>query len=209
MAAPTPLDIANRALAALGIRAIIGSLTDPSDEAQVMSLHFDEARQAALAAHDWSFARRRATLTVPAGTATMAAGWTYAYPQPADCVQFRGIFNGFAWNQPPKVPFEVLTGFDTANPPNPVILIGTNVASPVGVYTFDNQAPATWSPQFQSALPYKLAFLAAFDLSADEELTQRIQKRADMLIEAAWQVDQRSLANEARTQFMPEWLKAR
>jgi hypothetical protein len=196
----TQVDIANRALSAIGIRALIVNLTDSTDEAQVMNLHYDRALQTALAAYDWSFARQRWLLTPPTGGTTAAVGWTNIYTMPPNTVQFRGIFNGFAWGLPPKVPFEVFSGGDASG--NPVSLIGCNTANAVGIITYLNEVPSSYSPQFLNALPIVLASLAAFDLSAEANLVLQLEQLAQQMLASAMAVDAGTHVSDVRTQMI-------
>ena len=84
------VDIANLALAHLGADAVVTSLspTDGSVESGHCARFLPIARQAALATHDWSFARRRVALAELTNDST---AWAYKYQVPAGCLRARKI----------------------------------------------------------------------------------------------------------------------
>lgn len=99
--------ICNRALAQIGTRSTIASLTEASNEAKQCNLIFSETQDEILGMAFWNFATKTATLTLlksapgtpptPTTTATAwsddfpAPPWLYEYEYPSDCLQMRQI----------------------------------------------------------------------------------------------------------------------
>lgn len=113
----TILDIANRALAAVGARSgaagstsYLKSLSDGSNEAAQLNLIFNSTRDDLLRGAHWNFARKTAILTLlksaPWTPEAQAAGisaqsawstsfppppWSYSYAYPSDCLLVRQL----------------------------------------------------------------------------------------------------------------------
>ena len=102
------IDICNNALAAIGTRSSISSITENSAEAAACRLQYASTLRQLLRAAHWGFAGRTdnlALLKAMPGTpenpatwdgvwngATMPAPpWLYSYGYPADCIQFRSV----------------------------------------------------------------------------------------------------------------------
>lgn len=77
--------IANLALTTLGEKVIVNMVTDTSQRAIIVNLHYEAVRDAVLAAFPWNFAMKRGALAQE--TATPAFGYTYQYALPADCLR--------------------------------------------------------------------------------------------------------------------------
>jgi hypothetical protein len=84
------VDIANIALSHIGAEAVVVSLspTDGSVESGHCARFLPIARRAALASHDWSFARKRIDL---AELLNDTRQWLYKYQLPADCLRPRRV----------------------------------------------------------------------------------------------------------------------
>lgn len=79
------VQIANRALGKVGAKIVV-SLDDTTvKEARTVNAAFDIVRDAAIRAHNWSFAMERASLS--ALTDTPAWGYNYLYQLPTDCLR--------------------------------------------------------------------------------------------------------------------------
>lgn len=88
----TNLDICNQALSFLGDRDI-AALDTPGDPLSALCAQFyPQARQEALAAHRWTFAKKTAVLTED-DTVTVF-GFTYAHTLPSDLLRFMRIVPG-------------------------------------------------------------------------------------------------------------------
>lgn len=86
----TEIDIVNLALARLGIDPI-ASLEEPTKAARTSKVTYPIARDAALADHEWKFARTSATLALLTET---SPGYEYTYRYPANCVKAIKIDDG-------------------------------------------------------------------------------------------------------------------
>lgn len=102
------VDIANNALANIGARSTIASLTEDSNEARAVNLQYPDTLQKLLRAAPWNFARKFINMSLlkalpgtPENTATPAdgywhesyppPGWLYSYAYPSDALMVRYI----------------------------------------------------------------------------------------------------------------------
>jgi len=81
---PTVVEVANWALRMIG-EARIASLTDGSNQANVISDIYEQIRDDLLGTHSWNFAAARAELARDA--TAPAFGFTYRYALPADWIR--------------------------------------------------------------------------------------------------------------------------
>jgi len=105
---PTQIEICNQALAMVGTRSTIASLTENSNEARACAQQFDSTRDRLLRAAPWNFATKWATLAVlkalpglPESTVTASSQtwqtdyppppWGYSYAYPSDCLMARSV----------------------------------------------------------------------------------------------------------------------
>lgn len=149
----TVVDIANLALARLGDRANVVSINPPEGSAQAdhCARFYPMARDAALAAHDWSFASVQGTLArlEPADLA-----WEYVFALPNNCLTIREV--GYA--------HDALYPFDSQGPyfelgtlETGEQVIRTNQHTPFVRYTSRVTDPTRFSPLFTEALVSLLA----------------------------------------------------
>jgi hypothetical protein len=82
----TDVDLTNRALAEIGSRSQISSMTDGSTEALYANILFNPLRDFMLREGDYDFAMKEAT--VVAGGA-VAFPWAFSYNYPNDCIRIR------------------------------------------------------------------------------------------------------------------------
>lgn len=130
-----PEDIANRALDAIGVEQIIGSLQQGTRSAQVLLRHYLPVVEQILRGANWNFARKTAPLTLLADMTGQTPNvgtqvpipWTYEYAYPDDCMRSRFV----PWNnlntgiaQPGGFP-----AGNTTVPPGPIT--GTTGSLPV------------------------------------------------------------------------------
>src|ERR1035437_5792491 len=92
MATTSEATVCNLALAAIGHTQPIVALTDQTEEGGACALHYPQDRDELLRMVRWSFAKRRASLTLLA-TPTRPE-WVGAYLLPADCLAVRAVFPG-------------------------------------------------------------------------------------------------------------------
>lgn len=81
---PSETEIANIAMQLIGEQPIT-SLDEDSDRARLAKAYFRGAVDRALAAHSWTWAKKRALLAE--ATETPAFGYSYQYLLPADCLR--------------------------------------------------------------------------------------------------------------------------
>jgi len=151
----TQLDVAKEALAQVGTRSKITSLSDGSAEAQYVSLLYAPLRDFLLVEGDYDFANIVNGLT-PASPAPPLP-WLQAYAYPTDCLRIRQLIPvDFVANDPR--PIEWNTALQAG-----VKRIWTRVGIERGVYT-TQAAEAVWDPLFQQAFVRLLASALAFAL---------------------------------------------
>ena len=174
--------IGNLALSHVGAEHDIESLEEQSPEAAEVALWYDFARQQALEAFDWSFARKRVVLTLHGDTIStttnqpLAGVWGFRYKYPNDCVIARKIQHP---NAPPDdaLPFEIELSLNGAEK-----TILTNMENAVLVYTFDQEATKLFTPGFVLAFSYALASHIAWALTAKITLKKEMERQFGLAI---------------------------
>lgn len=178
--------IANMALANVGSRSTIENLSESSTEARVIDLWYDYSRLQALATHDWSFARKRITMTTHSEDPPDGV-WGFRYQYPADCVTAREIVNpsgerfasgivrlpsSFSPIRGDAIPFMV-----EVNSKGDEKTILTDLENAKLVYTFDQQEVSLFSSFFVEMLSHLLGHHIAFTLTGKLTIaTSELQK---------------------------------
>lgn len=158
MAGLSKIDIANAALAHVGVSRVIASLDDDSEEAAAADRFYDRARRKVLEQGVWQFAKRRVTLGLVAEDPN--DNWGYSYRWPSGCLIPRRIVDTtkrFAQESTP-IPFEL--GSDATGR-----LIFTDEAEAILEYIEDYQDPAHFSELFASCIEWTLASYIAMPLT--------------------------------------------
>lgn len=143
---------------------------------------YTQARQEALAAHRWSFAKHAVTLSQKAGVAVV--GYTYAHALPTDNLRLMRLVPGTELTDSAGA----VTGYSY---PNQAVdqfkIVGPNVWSNTQFlameYIRDVEDPDTWTPHFRSAVARLLASFLAGPVtdSPDEVMNQkRIYESIDL-----------------------------
>jgi len=105
---PSAVDVCNNALANIGARSSISSLTEDSPEARACNIQYSTVLGTLLRSAPWNFARKTITLSLlkalpgtPENTSTPTSavwqpeypppGWLYAYAYPSDCALLRYV----------------------------------------------------------------------------------------------------------------------
>lgn len=158
--------IANMALSHIGAKSTIESLTESSAEAQECSLWYDFSRLQTLEAFDWSFARRRLTLTKH--TEDPPGIWGYRYVYPANCVSFRMIQHP-AGEEADAIPFDIEV--DSTLQAKSIL---TDLDDAIGVWTFDLETVNLFSPLFVEMFSLALASHIAIALTGDMEIKKEV-----------------------------------
>lgn len=193
------VSISRLALSHIGA-GTISSLTEQTPQAVQCSLHFDEARKAALRSSKWGFATRYENLALLSET---YGKWQYAYAYPTDCLEARHIVQPVEGGRPIK--FEVAVNRDLDQK-----IILTNQDQAQLEYTADVTNPVLFDPMFVEAFAYRLAASLAMPLTRDLKNYNAMWTIFNTLMSGAMTHD----ANEGIEEFSvhdrtPDWLEAR
>lgn len=168
----TEVDICNLALAHLGDRATVASISPPEGSAQAehCARFYPIARNSLLEMHNWGFATTRAQL---AQVAYAFPEWEYVYAAPSDMVQPIGVLPPTALDDYSQQYVSGYTPFGTSNtgigsytpqpfeteidPATGQTLILTDLEGAVLRYTYAASDPTQFSPLFIQALSFLLA----------------------------------------------------
>lgn len=231
------LNIANRALLAVGGRAQISSLnpSDGSVEGNAVSTLWQSTFEQLARTAPWNCLGKQVTLTLvaaasgtpenPEGTSLPVppSPWLYAYAYPSDCLDVRYIVPSYPANtgSTPDFPVNVAaaawlpTGGQIpfkvqlidANPASQRLCILTNQELAQVVYTINFSNPAGWDSLFQEAMVASLGAFLVPALTLDLALMDRCMKQAEAAIAQARIRD----GNEGVTNMdhIPDWMQAR
>lgn len=144
------VSICNTALIRIGVSQQIADLAEPSTAAILCLTLYATTRDEVLRAAHWGFARKVATLGLVAEDPTDE--WGYAYRYPADAIEIRKIASGIQRVDPrdERVAYE-LASDDSG------LLLYTDRAEAVAVYTARITTAEWFPPDFASALAWRLA----------------------------------------------------
>lgn len=153
------VDIANIALSHIGADAVVTSLSPPdgSVEAGHCARFLPIARQAALAGHDWSFARKRVAL---AEVTNDSEEWLYRYQVPSDCLRARQVLQPVDPDGRERGAARYTQAGDK---------LYTDQADAVLLYTTDVTDTTKYTPEFVTALGMILAGYVAGPLIKGRE----------------------------------------
>jgi hypothetical protein len=176
MASISKVKICNMALSSVG-KGTIEAIDEDSAEANQCDLWYDHARQEALEAYDWSFARKRDTLSEHSDDPPDQ--WTYRYTYPADCVALRRLWNP-SGEEDDAVPYEIETDDE-----NEVKTVLTDQEDAVAVYTFDCETTTLFSKHFVKTLAANLAHYIAYALTGKRGIQDSMLSRYNGYIRSA------------------------
>lgn len=220
------VDICNRALAEVGARSTITSLSDPSPEAVNCAIQYTTLRQQLLRAAPWGFGRKTAPLSLLGSLTDVPPAapypWMYKYAYPADCLKVRYILwmppeatnpaplvgeplFASPWMMPSRNNRFLVANDDTVGPQRRVIL--SNVQNALAVYTLDVTNPDLWDPLFDNALVMLLANKLIIPLSGNVNMKNQYLQQAMLAVSEARAMD----GNEAMpsVDHTPDWIMAR
>lgn len=162
------VDITNRALAQIGTRSQITSMTDGSSEALYANLLYNPLRDFMLTEGDYDFSILTAVLTLSGGT---GLGWNFSYSCPIAALRIRTL-TPLVLNQldPAPVEFNIVSVSGTR-------YIYTREAAGAVIFTAV-AAEDVWDPIFTEAYTRLLASALAFALE------NRIEASKEKLSEA-------------------------
>lgn len=200
------IEIVNMAISRIGANRI-QSLNDQTKEAREAKLHYPFARDRALEAHDWNFARKRFQLAL---LDESYSGWNYAYQMPIDCACPRKIIDPTTAvrsdnpNMPtiPPIKFESGVSSDLSHK---VILTDQENAELLGTAKVTD--PNLFSSAYVNALAWLLASDLAIPVKGKEALADRCYK---MFMQAVATAEaQNANANEEKRDQSCSFLEAR
>ncbi len=171
--------------------------TDTGNTADQCRIHYDVARRFALADHNWNFATKRVTL---ADVGSPPATYTYRYDYPSDCLKVQEIQRLTKADVP--VPYLIEAVEDGSK-----LSILTDMATAIGVYTWDVENVALFSPSFVTALSWLLASDLAPALSGSENVQESSLTVYRNYIAAAHAAD--SSEGKADDELTASWERAR
>lgn len=210
--ASSPVQIANRALARLGLRFPISGLSEQSAEAAYVDQFYEPALRETLALLDWRFATRYALL-VPSGTAPQP--WLYQYVLPADFITPRTLRETETvpsvthWTYPiltaDEPLFAIGRGLDAGSVDTRVLWC--DLAAPILRYTAYLDDPTAWEPEFENAFCFTLAAELSMPLTQRAELrTAMLNGRAQSLAQAAGNT---AMSAPRVAEHVPDWIRLR
>lgn len=195
------VSVYNMALAAVGTRARVQSISEVSPEAEQCSLWYEEVRDLVLRTAPWNSASayRRLALSsernsdAPWVPNDPAPGWRFAYAIPSDLLAPRYL-TGYAQ-------FEL--GVNSLDQK----VLYTNADQALLRYTKRQTRPDIWDVDLRSAIAFALAAHIAAKLTGSTDKVRLVTAQA---IDKIMQARQAS-ANEVQFQndSVPEWIAAR
>jgi hypothetical protein len=165
------VDVTNQALAEIGSRSQITSMTDGSPEALYANLLYVPLRDFMLREGDYDFALKSPLI----GASTVASTpWIYAYTLPTDCIRIRQLV--------PQVydalsPLPIEWNLDNG-------LIVTKMAVSVIIYTYAASENA-WDSMFHEAFVRMLGSALTFALQNRAEVSREFLQQAMQFATAA------------------------
>lgn len=190
------VEICNMALRHLGVSREIQDIDENSKEAAACRAFYENTRDEVLRDFDWSFARRRDTLSVVETDPNL--DWSYSYARPADAVAIRNIPNDAGIRTDTassRVPFD--EGRDDTQE-----LIFTDQVDAELVYTIRETNPEKYPPDFVSALSLLLASYIGPSVAGGDQF--KLADRAFALYERKIPRAQRNNAREERRDPQPD-----
>lgn len=178
--AASDVSICNLALARIGQKAIIQSLTENSRAAQVCNVLYAPARDAVLQAFPWPFASTFKTLAV--ATAAPQPPWVYAYGYPSDCLLglrihptldspgATAVYSPVGYTPSPQDETEI--PFRVANISGQRVIL-CDLDQAVLEYTMAITNAASFSPLFAEALSWRIATDLAMSFAVADSIRQR------------------------------------
>ena len=146
---PDPLDLAKEALAQIGTRSKIVSLTDGSAEAQYINLLYAPIRDFLLTEGDYDWSMRTANLVVAGGpNPPPSPPWNYGYVYPVDALRIRQLFPSNYSPSDPR-PTQWTIGYDAG--------LGARV-----IYTLDSMLRAHYTSNFMGEEVWDAIFRQSF-----------------------------------------------
>lgn len=164
--------ICNAALVSIG-EDMIASLTDPSKQAALCALKYDQVRREVLASQPWACAMKSAQLAAATQSPPLTQ-YDFAYPLPADCLR---VFN---------LPDNDSATWEIQNPFGTGKCLMTDEQAPLDVlYVFDLQDPTIFDAALSRAISKRLAHELAPALTQSDDKEDRAAKKAEDALDDA------------------------
>lgn len=178
-----PIDIANRALAQIRAAASIVAFSENSVEANQCNRFYSVARDTALAAYTWAFARRYVAMAQLSDVPP--AGFRHAYRLPTDCILAVAIKRQDEASMPRRFWDEHrIHDFELASDADGQIIL-TDVGQAVLEYTARIDNPDAWSVPFQQVVAFLLASYIAIPITGDRQLATTLMSLYKDALEGA------------------------
>jgi hypothetical protein len=185
--------ICNRALARIGQTQQITSLDQANSAARACKALFADSRDATLEAHDWPFARRRATLAAIADGER--GSFAFAYTLPDDCISPRFIEPAISADdvdddQVLVDPTGVMSGgrpvpFELEDDEALGTVLLTDQEDAELVYTARVEAVPRWTANFLECLSMRLAADLALSVSKRPQLASMLEQKFEKAVARA------------------------
>ncbi|MBF8177808.1 hypothetical protein [Herminiimonas contaminans] len=156
--ASSEVTICNMALGRVAISRYIASLDERSQQASNCKLFYEPCRDLVLTDYDWNFATKRQQLS---NLGNPPKNWAFKYAVPSDCLKARHL-TVVGMREPDakhRIEFELSVEGEAK-------VLYTDQSLAELVYTRRVTDPNLFSPQFASAVAWKLAGEIALPLSA-------------------------------------------
>jgi hypothetical protein len=196
----TAVSIGNLALSHIGASSRITTLADSTAEAKQVNLWYDQCRQEALTAYNWSFARKRDALVAHSDDADEEE-WFYRYTYPADCLVLRKIVNPYSKTDN-AIPYTIENSDDDTER-----TILTNVDTATVIYTSDEDDPAKFSVAFVNALSFLIASRICYALTGKADLQDNMLKNYGAWMRMGAAYDANELVDDEPRDA--EWIRER
>lgn len=224
--ATSDTEIANLALAAIGTRSTIASLTEASTEARAVSLHYSRTLEELLRASHWNFARKQTLLTLLHDATqgqTAPTPWLYEYALPSDYLYARYVMPNIEVtppnppasaptaqvNQPNYIgpPIQFLISSSLNDSDQQITTLLTNQPSAILVYTCRVTNPNLYDSMFLTAFSHLLASRICVQLTGDKQMARSEFQIADDLVRAARARD--GSEGLVVIDSIPDWMRVR
>lgn len=219
------VDIANRAILAVGARGQIAQIREQSNEARYVRAFYQSTLDALLRSAHWNFARKFAYLSQLKSVAAIATAawdpatqppppWLYEYAYPSDCLKLRYITpragDGTVLPVFPRQPQRFLEAIDQHIVGGAAKVLLSNQAQAIGCYTVRVDNPDLWDAQFVVAFENALGARLCIPLSGDKKMADEARKAAaEIVLQARVSDGNEGLTFAPDTERPPDWITVR
>lgn len=199
------VDICNLALSHIGDEANVQSIDPPDGTAQAThcASFYAPTRDELLGKHNWSFARKRVSLSLVSGVTS--AAWEYHYQVPADMIKPIAVYP--ADEDYPGGIGDDADGYPFLREGDRIL---TNVESAVLLYVYRLNDPTKYSPLFTETFALRLGSKVAGPIIKGKEgraVAKALKEEARVMLGDAVVAD--ANANNYKPEHVPDWHSAR